>query len=62
MILKINLAKIQTTACELLLQHRVEAKYRSKKVDGILNRLHVAEPTARDDKARPAFIPESAIR
>ena len=46
----------------MLLQHRVEAKFRSKKVDGILNRLNVSEPTARDNKARPAFIPEAAVR
>jgi len=45
-----------------LLQHRVEQKFKSKKVDGILNRLHVAEPTARDNKDRPAFIPEAAIK
>jgi len=53
---------VKTSACELLLQHRVEAKFRSKKVDGILNRLNVSEPTARDNKARPAFIPEAAVR
>jgi len=53
---------VKSTACEILLQHRVEAKFRSKKVDGILNRLHVAEPTARDSKERPAFIPEAAIK
>jgi len=53
---------VKTTACELLLQHRVELKYKGKKVETILNRLHVAEPTARDTKQRPAFIPEAAIR
>lgn len=53
---------VKTKACEVLLQHRVEAKYRSKKVDSILNRLHVAEPVARDNKVRTAFIPEAAIR
>jgi len=53
---------VKTKACDLLLQHRVEIKYRSKKVDTILNRLHVAEPVARDEKARPAFIPEAALK
>jgi len=53
---------VKTSACELLLQHRVEAKFRSKKVDGILNRLHVTDPEARDDKERPAFIPEAAVK
>jgi len=53
---------VKTKACEVLLQHRVEAKYKSKKVDSILNRLHVAEPVARDNKVRAAFIPEAALR
>merc|ERR1719167_384016 len=53
---------VKTEACDMLLQHRVEAKFRGKKVDGILNRLHVAEPTARDTKSRPVFIPEAAIK
>jgi len=54
--------EVKTEACDTLLQHRVEAKFRSKKVDSILNRLHVAEPTSRDNKNRPAFIPEAAIK
>merc|ERR1711936_987693 len=53
---------VKTKACEMLLQHRVEMKYKSKKVEGILNRLNVAVPEARDNKARPAFIPEAALR
>merc|ERR1711875_119270 len=52
----------KSKACELLLQHRVDMKYKSKKVDGILNRLNVAIPGKRDTKARPAFIPEAALR
>merc|ERR1711922_40527 len=40
----------------------VEAKFRSRKVDSILNRLHVTDPAARDNKERPAHIPEAAIR
>merc|ERR1711970_1221864 len=53
---------VKSKACELLLQHRVDMKYKSKKVDGILNRLNVAIPEKRDTKARPAFIPEAALR
>merc|ERR1719320_1613451 len=53
---------VKSSACELLLQHRVDMKYKSKKVDGILNRLNVAIPEKRDTKARPAFIPEAALR
>merc|ERR1719187_1019737 len=54
--------EVKTQACDILLQHRVELKYKSKKVDGVLNRLHVAEPVARDNKQRPAFIPEAALK
>jgi len=57
-----GIMEVKTEACDMLLQHRVEAKFRSKKVDTILNRLHVAEPTARDTKNRPAFIPEAALK
>merc|ERR1712142_73018 len=53
---------VKSKACELLLQHRVDMKYKAKKVDGILNRLNVAIPEKRDNKARPAFIPEAALR
>merc|ERR1712112_501448 len=53
---------VKTKACEMLLQHRVEMKFKSNKVGTIMNRLHVAEPVARDNKERPPFIPEAAIR
>eukprot|EP00092_Neocalanus_flemingeri_P018753 GFUD01020310.1.p1 GENE.GFUD01020310.1~~GFUD01020310.1.p1 ORF type:complete len:648 (-),score=174.41 GFUD01020310.1:130-2073(-) len=53
---------VKIKSCEMLLQHRVEMKYKSKKVDGILNRLNVAVPEPRDSKTRPAFIPEAALR
>ena len=53
---------VKTKACDLLLQHRVELKYKSKKVETILNRLHVAEPVARDTKERPAFVPAAALK
>ena len=42
--------EVKNNACELLLQHRVEHKFKSKKVETVLNRLHVAEPVARDNK------------
>ncbi|KAJ1848616.1 Nucleolar GTP-binding protein 1, partial [Coemansia sp. RSA 2708] len=44
-------------ACEKLLQQRVEMKLRGQQVSGVLNKLNVAQPAARDDVARPAFIP-----
>ncbi len=53
---------VKAEACDLLLQHRVEAKFRSKKADGILNRIHVAEPQKRDDRERPPCIPEAVLK
>jgi len=53
---------VKTRACDLLLQHRVELKFKTKKADGILNRIHVAEPKKRDTVERPAFIPEAVFR
>lgn len=55
-----SVAAVKAFACDKLLQHRVEAKFKTKKADGILNRIHVAEPKARDNKSRPAHIPEAA--
>lgn len=44
-------------ACDALLQYRIESKILAKKVDTMLNRLHVAVPQQRDGKERPPFIP-----
>ena len=52
---------VKTEACERLLAHRIEVKIKSKKVEGVLNRLHVAMPKPRDGIERPAFVPEKAI-
>lgn len=52
---------VKTEACERLLAHRIEVKIKSKKVDGILNRLHVAMPKARDGVTRPPCIPTKAL-
>lgn len=53
--------EVKMEACERLLGHRVTEKMRTKKVDGILNRLHVALPSARDSKTRPPCIPEAVL-
>lgn len=52
---------VKSEACERLLSYRVDQKMRTKKVDSILNRLHVAMPTPRDDKVRAPCIPEAAL-
>lgn len=49
--------EVKEAACERLLAHRVEGKVSGRKVDSILNRLHLAEPAKRDSKERPAFVP-----
>jgi nucleolar GTP-binding protein len=57
----LGVMEVKTEACERLLSFRVDQKMRSKKVDGLLNRLHVAVPKPRDDKPRPPCIPESVL-
>ncbi|XP_060761943.1 nucleolar GTP-binding protein 1 [Neoarius graeffei] len=52
--------QVKTEACDRLLAHRVDTKMKGKKVHDILNRLHLSMPTKRDEKERPAFIPEGA--
>nr|XP_057926133.1 nucleolar GTP-binding protein 1 [Doryrhamphus excisus] len=53
--------QVKNEACDRLLAHRVDNKMKGKKVHDILNRLHVAMPAKRDEKARPPFIPEGAL-
>jgi nucleolar GTP-binding protein len=53
--------EVKTEACERLLGFRIEQKMKLKKVDNILNRLHVAVPEKRDEKVRAPHIPESVL-
>jgi len=48
-------------ACERLLAYRIESKIKTKKVNDILNRLHVAVPAKRDTVERPPCIPQSVL-
>jgi nucleolar GTP-binding protein len=57
-----GIMEVKQEACERLLAYRVEMKVKTKKVDGILNRLHVAIPAPRDEKTRPPCIPESVLK
>lgn len=54
--------EVKTLACEKLLSYRVDQKMRTKKVDGVLNRLHVAVPKPRDDKVRLPTIPDNILK
>ena len=51
--------ELKNKACDALLQHRVDTKLKGNKVNSVLNRLHVAQPKARDDVVREPFIPEA---
>lgn len=42
--------KVKTEACNRLLAARVETKAKSRKVNEVMNRLHVAFPSQRDEK------------
>ncbi|XP_070584940.1 GTP-binding protein 4 [Erythrolamprus reginae] len=53
--------QVKTEACDRLLAHRVGTKMKGNKVNDVLNRLHLALPTKRDNKERPPFIPEGAL-
>ncbi len=49
-------------ACDRLLAHRVDIKLKSRKVNDVLNRLHVTQPQKRDERVRAPFIPEGVIQ
>jgi nucleolar GTP-binding protein len=40
-----------------LLAYRVEVKVAGKRINDVLNRIHIAQPKARDNAARPPVIP-----
>lgn len=56
-----GVAEVKAEACERLLGYRVDQKMKAKKVDNVLNRLHVAIPEKRDNKERPPSIPTSVL-
>eukprot|EP01059_Diplonema_ambulator_P028383 TRINITY_DN47168_c0_g1_i1.p1 TRINITY_DN47168_c0_g1~~TRINITY_DN47168_c0_g1_i1.p1 ORF type:complete len:682 (+),score=276.96 TRINITY_DN47168_c0_g1_i1:88-2046(+) len=57
-----GVGELKTKACELLLAARQESKVRGKKYTDIENRIYCAVPDARDEKERPAHIPDSVKR
>lgn len=54
--------EVRNEACDRLLAHRVDIKLKNRKVNDVLNRLHVAQPQKRDDRVRAPFIPEGVIQ
>jgi nucleolar GTP-binding protein len=54
-----GIAEVKKTACEALLAQRVQVRMKGSKMSEISNRMHLAEPVARDNTERPHQIPET---
>jgi len=50
---------VKQTACDTLLQLRVDTKLHNRKIDDIMNRIHLSIPVPRDDIQRLPSAPES---
>ncbi|EOA39232.1 hypothetical protein CARUB_v10012210mg [Capsella rubella] len=55
-----GIMSVRNAACQMLLDHRVEAKMKSRKIIDHLHRFHVAMPKARDDQERLPCTPQLA--
>ncbi|KAJ8074913.1 Nucleolar GTP-binding protein 1 [Marasmius tenuissimus] len=51
--------ELKNKACDALLAARVDNKLKGSKINTVINRIHVAQPKARDDVVRAPFIPEA---
>ncbi|KAI8093450.1 GTP binding protein 4 [Halteromyces radiatus] len=51
---------VRNNACDRLLAARVEMKLKSTKINDIINKIHLAQPAARDNIIRMPNIPEGA--
>ncbi|KAG2341067.1 P-loop containing nucleoside triphosphate hydrolase protein [Suillus weaverae] len=49
---------LKNKACDALLAHRVDSKLKGTKINSVINRIHVAQPKARDDVVRAPCIPD----
>lgn len=56
-----GIMNVRNLACEKLMAQRVETKMKGQKINDVLNRLHLTVPQVRDDKTRPAHIPEAVL-
>jgi nucleolar GTP-binding protein len=50
---------LKNKACDMLLAHRVDAKLKGSKINSVINRIHVAQPKARDEVIRTPCIPDA---
>lgn len=54
-----GIMEVRNLACEKLLAARIDQKLKNNtQVNNVLNKIHVARPTPRDDVSREAFIPQ----
>ncbi|CCK68034.1 putative GTPase NOG1 KNAG_0A03530 [Huiozyma naganishii CBS 8797] len=55
-----NVMEVRNKACEKLLASRIENKLKSQaRINNVLNKIHVAQPQARDDISRTPYIPDA---
>lgn len=59
---EVGIDVVKTTACDMLLEHRVKRKFNSKRINDVMGRIQITRPVARDRKARPVSIPDSVKR
>lgn len=57
-----GVSQVKNHACDKLLAARVDSRVSGNKVEGVMNRLQVVYPTARDGVTREAFIPDSVLK
>ncbi|KAH8555656.1 GTP binding protein 4, partial [Umbelopsis sp. PMI_123] len=56
-----NVMQVRNASCDKLLAARVEMKMKGQKINDVINKIHLAEPVARDNVDRPAQIPQAAV-
>lgn len=58
-----GIADVRAKACDILLDHRLTLKAKDpKKAEAIMDKLHIAQPKARDNKVREVFIPDTVTQ
>jgi len=58
---EIGVSKVKETACNMLLEMRVQKKLNSKRIDDIVGRIQLTKPAKRDNKERTHSIPQSVL-
>jgi hypothetical protein len=53
--------QVRNASCDKLLAARVEQKMKGQKINDVINKIHLAEPVARDSIVRAPQIPEAAV-